>query len=185
MKRTYIIASVLVCTLLLSAGMAAAQGSPTKAVSVNPLGLVFEIISAEYEMAILPGTTMGFQGLYWNPDLGDDLDLTAFGGAVGVRKYVTGRAFDGVYLGAYGGFASVSGDARNSATDEWESASATVVGISGVAGIKWLAGNGFVADLGVSVGFPLSTTISSGDISESDVSGVMDTTVYLSVGYAW
>jgi hypothetical protein len=185
LRRIRVIGLILAFALVATTSLASAQEAPTKALTVNPLGLILGIVSAEYEVETSPGTTMGLQGLYWNPDLGWDLDLSAIGGAIGFRKYATGQTLKGLYYGAYASFASVSGIAYDSWTKTWESARASVIGLFGVGGIKWLGSSGFVGDLGVSLGLPLVTTISSGNLSQTDIAGVMSTSISFSIGYAW
>lgn len=172
-KLKFIVLAAL-CVMLLSS---AAYASST--VTVNPIGILFGIMSAEYETALSPSTTIGIEGLYWKPSLGSDFELSALGLGGGMRKYLRGRAHEGFYLGGYLSYASLTGTYKD------DSASVQVIGVSGRAGFKSVYNSGFVLDLGVGIGTPISTSISSGDFSESDVSGALGTSFSIGLGYAW
>ena len=160
MKRASVVV-VLLALLLVAAPGAMAKST----VTVNPLGFLVGAFSVEYETEIGRGPiTLGVPVFYWSVDTEDlKLTATAFGG--GVRYYLEGVPHEGFYVGAYAVYASVSGKSGSA------NARATALGLTGAAGYKFTVRDNFVVDIGVGVGFPVSTNVTEGDIKESQLGG--------------
>ena len=184
MRKLLAFVVAVAIALLTLTSLVFAQGAPNNAVTVNPIGLLVGVLSGEYESQTSPGSTLGIRGALWQPALGPEYDVTLLGAGIGFRKYASGRAFDGFYYGAYGSFALLSGRYYDS-WDGWEDVSASTLGVSGVAGFKWLSQNGFVTDLGVAVTLPILITVSAGGLTQTDVAGLLGAGLTFSVGYAW
>lgn len=174
MRNPKIAMMVLAIVLLASVG-----ASAQSAVVVNPLGFVFGVLSGEYESARSSDTTLAISGLYWSPELGVDFDITALGAGVGIKKYLQGELFNGVYLSGGVVGALLTGKYQG------DKASGVSIGANASAGMKWLFDGGFLIDLGLGVTLPLVTFVTDGDISGSDVGGAMGTAISFGLGYAW
>lgn len=174
MKRLGVLLVVLGLLLVATTGAMARS-----TITINPLGFSYGVFSVEYETEMGRGpTTLGVPVMYWSAE-GTDYELTAMGLGAGVRYYFDGRAHDGFYVGGYGSWARLNGSSDG--TDFTGNA----FGLSGVAGYKFLVGDGFVIDVGAGVGFPISTTVSSGGVSDSQVGGVFGTSFSLALGLAF
>lgn len=174
MKRASVVV-VLLALLLVAAPGAMAKST----VTVNPLGFLVGTFSVEYETEIGRGPiTLGVPVFYWSVDTEDlKLTATAFGG--GVRYYLEGVPHEGFYVGAYAVYASVSGKSGSA------NARATALGLTGAAGYKFTVRDNFVVDIGVGVGFPVSTNVTEGDIKESQLGGAMGTSFSVGLGMAF
>lgn len=178
MKRTVVV--VVLALLLLAAPAALAKSTLT----VNPLGLLIGAISVEYEteLDMLPDSmTLVVPGLYWGFDLNPDVDLklSAMGIGAGARYYIDGVAHDGLYVGGYASFASLSG--KSGGNDFTGSA----FGVNGEVGYKWIFDNDFVVDVSAGIGFPVSSSTTGADVEADQIGGAYGTTLGVGLGLAF
>lgn len=173
--------SAAVLTLFLLSGSAApvlAQGGmaqpvanpdrPIQTVSVNPIGVMFGIFSAEYERVFSSNATIGVSGSYWST--GDVNPISYFSLDAKYRRYLSGTALEGFYLG---------GSAGVSAFTATETVPALTTGVE--VGYGWLLGAEPQFTVGLGVGakrlIPIGANTTDATLTYP--------TARLSVGYAF
>lgn len=94
---------------------------PQNVISINPLGVVFQVISAEYERAVSPQVSVALAGTYWgssqDDDEGDELDVDYTSADLKLRYYPT-EVLRGFSLGALGGVSRVGGEYRDCSVED-------------------------------------------------------------------
>ncbi len=138
-------------TISLFAWTGSVKAEPVQSVSLNPLGLVWGISDVEYERRLTDDSTWYARGLYWATETGD-WSWYATGVAGGYRKYFKGRAFEGPYLGANGGFMNLSAEYEPIPGLKGDS-SALFVSLNGELGYRWLFTNNITISLAGTAGF--------------------------------
>lgn len=176
MKSRLFASMFLITVLMFSVPAFAAESL----ITINPIGFAAGLIGGEYEQATGKDMSVAVQGLYYGTTV-NGVRVTMLGGGAGLRKYMSGRALHGFYVGADGTMA------RLSVTDGVQSGQITMFGVNGTAGFKWISGNGFVFDLGATVGTVLSVSGSASTGESFSGSGVsqLGTGLKLAIGYAW
>ncbi len=179
MKIGVFTVTVLLLVTMLFTGFAHAADNM---VTLDWRGLFMDAFSLEYERKISSDMSVGVEGLSWGMEVIEEdelITLRALGASVGVRKYLGGNVFEGIYVGAYGTGALVNVTSPQKAT-------ATSFGISGMIGQKWLL-NEFAVDVGISVTVPFITTISAPeiDLHETSTFTGRGMGITLGIGYAW
>lgn len=167
----------LVIAVVLALLLAAAPGVMAKsAVTINPLGFLLGVFSAEYETEIGQGAlTLSVPVTYWAVDSGS-FEFTASAVGAGVRYYIDGVPLEGFYAGGYASFATLRGN------DGGTDFSGRALGVTGVAGYKFLLNDRFVIDVSAGIGFPIAVSVTAGGVTESEVGGPFGTTFSLAVG---
>ncbi len=184
MKKSYAFLLLLVLGVMIFTGVGHAQeGNVDKVATIDLRGLLLGMGSYEYEFRVSEDMTGSIQVLNWNfrEDGGqENIELSTFAVAGGARKYLEGKAFDGLYIGLYGTAASIN-------VIKPQVANAISIGFSGLAGFRWITKNGFAFDIGASLGIPVLTRISAPEIDLSDTVtfGSSGMGLTLGVGYAW
>jgi hypothetical protein len=171
------LAFALVMLSVLGTG-ASAQQAPRQYLAVNPLGLVFTVISAEYERAITNVASLGVSSSYWDTD-DDGLDVQYFSIDAKARYYPSGRALEGFAIGGSVGYTTLRGSFTDDAGRETGRGNAISTGL--VLDYNWLLGERNRFLVGTGIGAKRLWLL---DIEESDVT-VAYPTVRLSVGFAF
>ena len=133
----------VVTTLALSliAAPLAAQtpDAPKNVVSINPFGIVFTIVNAEYERALSQNVSLGVSTTWWDLDEDDnEFDVTdsfTYTSADAKLRYYPGTVLRGFSVGAQAGMTNVEGneftcDVNGNCVEEDESHTAPSLGIS-------------------------------------------------------
>ena len=108
------LAALAVMLLALPAAAQAQAGADAKNVlSVNPFGIVFSIISAEYERALNPNVSLGISTTWWDfdedDDTGDITDEFTYTSADAKLRYYPSSVLRGFSVGVLGGITKVTG----------------------------------------------------------------------------
>jgi hypothetical protein len=159
----------------------AAPAEPMKrqGIFVNPLGLLFGALGAEYAVALSDKTALAITPAFaYASASADGSTVSATGAdlAVGVQLFPADRVFKRIYVYPFvnAGYLSISGNG--------ESASAVLVGGGAIVGYQWTWSGGFSLRLGGGAGYA-QAVVTDGETS-LNVSGVgprLDGVL----GYAW
>lgn len=153
----------------------AQEAGPTQVISVNPIGLLFEVLSAEYERTFSPSSTLGAAVTLFSPD-----EFTYFSAEGKYRYYPQGRPLQGFSFGGGAGFTLVSSDYEDTCA-ECEDESATALSISIGLDYQWLLGAN--ERFAVAAGIGGKRLFFLGDELEGAAAGYP--TARVSVGYAF
>nr|MBO2477445.1 hypothetical protein [Bacillota bacterium] len=172
-RRAGIVAVVL--AFLLAAAPAVMARST---VTISPLGFMLGVLSGEFETEIgQDALTFGVPVMYWSVESAS-FELTAFGTGAGVRYYIDRVPLEGFYVGGYVAYAGLRGN------DGGTEFSGSALGITGVAGYKFVLNDRFVIDVGAGVGFPIAVNVSVGGVTESEIGGPFGTSFSVGLGIA-
>jgi hypothetical protein len=164
MKNVFLTLIVFV-TLI---GSAAAQ--QTQAIKVGPLGFLLGNYNLRYERAIGDKSSVQVGANFFNYKLFDD-DITGFGVDFGYRYYFK-EAIEGAYLSPAVGIDFLSvGDFKYS-----------TMGLGATVGYQWVAGGGFVVDLGLGYGYSFEISKDESLLDDYNRGGVRFT---FALGYAF
>lgn len=168
-----ILLSIALCTASPLAAQSSAPQPFRQALTINPIGLPFELISAEYERALNPAATFGIGASYFGAfDEGDYIS-----GEAKLRYYPNERAIRGFSIGGTIGFARVSADA-----DEFTEEATTTGFTTGVIlDYNWLLGRQRRFVVGTGIG---AKRIFADDDDFDDLEFAYPT-LRLQVGYAF
>lgn len=169
--------------LVLSSSAARAQDAPRQVLSINPIGAVFGVYMGEFERAIVPSTSVGVSGTYWNADLEDDEGSSAVASYVTLdaklRYYPGSSPLEGFSIGGSVGYTGLSGELTT--VDGEEKGSVNTVGAGVELDYNWLLGARNQVMVGTGIGAKRLYVL--GDDVE-DVS-LAYPTLRLVVGYAF
>ena len=130
-------ATALVFALV--AAPVAAQDAPKNVISINPFGIVFTVLNAEYERAITSNVSLGVSTTWWDLDEDDEeFDVTdefTYTSADAKLRYYPGTVLRGFSVGALAGVTQVDGtdfscDVNGNCTEEDETHTAPSAGIT-------------------------------------------------------
>ena len=102
--------------LLIAAPLAAqTPDAPKNVLSLNPFGIVFTVINAEFERAVSPNVSVGVSTTWWDfdEDIGDEADLSeefTYTSADAKLRYYPGNVLRGFSVGVLGGLTKVNAD---------------------------------------------------------------------------
>ncbi|TET43643.1 hypothetical protein E3J59_06055 [Candidatus Aerophobetes bacterium] len=117
-------------------------------ISVNPFGLLFGIANAEYEKVWKPNMSLIGQGLFSFRSSGN-WKWSIFGGGVGIKRYLNPTAPEKLWFGGNVNLQYVS-------AEYWGGKDSSIfLGLTGLAGYKWIFGQFTVepsVGLGISIG---------------------------------
>jgi len=165
-----------------SAGAQQAAG-PRSAISINPIGLIFTVISAEFEHALAPSYSVGVSASQWSFDEGDEFssaEVSYFSTDAKLRYYPSATALRGFALGGTAGFTRLGGSFENESGEETGSANALSLGV--LVDYNWLLGanNNFFVGTGIGAKRLFVT-----GIAEEEGLALAYPTLRISVGYAF
>jgi hypothetical protein len=176
MKKTLLMClSVFIFISFIQVGNLNAQHEKSQNITVNPVGLVFGLLTVEYEKALSEKNSFTIRGNFLSRDIGD-IDTTIFGAGGSYRFFPKKVAPSGLY---YGPSADVVYAKAKSGS---ASASGVFFFVGGDGGYKWIFKGGFVVDAGVSVGFYFGKL--EVGYTELDFGG-FTLGLRLGLGYAW
>jgi hypothetical protein len=170
---TFALAIVLCVTCPLGAAAA------TSSVTVNPLGLLFGVLNAQYEVAFDQKDSFTLGGSFMAWDL-DYWELAAGGLEIGTRTYYGGKGPKGFFLhtGVGGALVSATYD------DGWGRVDGSGAMATGTfaAGYKWVGRGGFTSEVSGGLNIAMGSVTAGGEKEEirSASPGVS-----FSLGYSW
>lgn len=152
-------------TILLTANVSMAAD---QTVTANPLDLLVGALNGAYEKSLGNYNSFLVSGSYYSWTLLSD-KITGIGGGVGYRHYLGDEEFNGFFGQGSAGvvFASALG------------VSTTAFDVGGLAGYKWIFGEGFTLEAGAGASFVLGT------LKGYPGFGGFSPTIMLSLGYSW
>ena len=150
------------------AGSAAAQ--QTQALKIGPLGFLFGNYNLRYERAIGEKSSVQIGANYFDYELFDD-DITGFGVDLSYRYYFK-EAIEGGYVSPAANFDFLSVGDFNYST----------LGLGATVGYQWVAGGGFLVDLGLGYGYNFEVSKDDDLIEDYNRGGVRFT---FALGYAF
>jgi hypothetical protein len=159
-----------------------AQVTPSQYIAINPIGIVFELFSGEFERRLNPTASFGISSTYWGPNFrGDDgsADISYWSIDGKLRYYPAGRALEGLALGGLLGFTTLSGTLTDDSGRATDRGNAVSIGV--VLDYNWLLGQQNRFLIGTGIG---AKRLFALNVDESDVT-VAYPTFRLSVGYAF
>jgi len=184
---TLAVLGTLASTCLTTAGAAQAATSPaaqvphTQIISTSPLGLVFGLLSVDYERRLSAVTTLGASGSYFAPDGGSYVSADAR-----YRYYPQEQALEKFSFGGTAGFTRFAA-ADDFCDPEFESCGSDDAGNALTLGLElgyaWLLGRQERFAVGVGVGAKRLFFLND-DVDTEDVLETLPT-VRLSIGYAF
>ena len=148
-----------------------------QAIKVGPLGFLFGNYNLRYEKALGEKTSFIVGGNYYNYKL-FSVQTTGFGLDLGYRYYFK-DAIKGAYVSPY---LSYDFNSTTVSIDDDTTGKFSTAGISGIAGYQWIAGGGFVVDLGLGYGY--SFQVSKDEILNNTYGGG-GVRFLFSIGYAF
>lgn len=176
MKKSLLIClSVIVFITFIQVGNLNAQHDKSQNITVNPIGLVFGLVTVEYEKAVSAKNSFTIRGNFFSRELGS-IDTTAFGAGGSYRFFPKKLAPSGLYFGPSADFVYAKAKAS------WASASGVFFAVGGDAGYKWIFKGGFVVDAGLSASFYFGTV----EVGSTELDyGGFTLGLRLGLGYAW
>jgi hypothetical protein len=157
---------ILVCLPLTLASAAAAPAraqdelpQPKNVFSINPLGVVFEVFSGEYERAVSQQVSLALAGTHWgfttDDDFEDEAEVSYTSADFKVRFYPN-QVLRGFSIGALGGLTRLGGEFRDDCESDLPDCSNGESETVGSAGVEldwaWRMGARERFYLGVGVG---------------------------------
>ena len=176
MKKSLLIClSLIVFITFIQVGNLNAQHDKSQNITVNPIGLVFGLVTVEYEKAVSAKNSFTIRGNFLSRDLGG-LEATIFGAGGSYRFFPKKLAPSGLYYGP--SVDVVYAKAKSS----WNSASGVFFFLGGDGGYKWIFKGGFVVDAGISAGFSFGKV----EVGSTELDyGGFTLGLRLGLGYAW
>ena len=169
--KSFFITLVLFITFI---GSSAAQ--QTQAIKVGPLGFLFGNYNLRYEKGIGEKSSVQIGANYFDYEI-LDVGATGFGVDLSYRYYFK-QAIEGAYVSPALNldFASTS----NGFTDD--NVNFTTMGLGATVGYQWVAGGGFVVDLGLGYGYNFELAKDDSLTDDYNYGGVRFT---FALGYAF
>lgn len=150
--------------------MASSFAQQTQAIKVGPLGFLFGNYNVRYERAIAEKSSVQVGANFFNYKLFDDA-ISGFGIDLGYRYYFR-EAIEGAYVSPAVGFDFLSvGDFKYS-----------TLGAGVTVGYQWVAGGGFLVDLGLGYGYSFEVSKDDGLLNDYNRGGLRFT---FALGYAF
>ncbi len=174
-KRLAITAALL---LLPFAVLRAQDSTHTRIASIQPINLVFTIVSAEYEQKLGAASTWGIGANYWAAGpLGGSGNYTS--GEFKLRYYPDGTALHGFSIGASAGYVSISGGNG----DSFRSGALAGPSFGVLLEYQWLLGK--TKSFVVAIGAGAKAILVTQDRTSSSDSALRYPTMRISIGYAF
>jgi hypothetical protein len=181
MPRTALL-TLLLGAVLFPAQASAQQATPAQYIAINPLGVIFELYSLEFERRITPTASLGASTTYWasgfdETDASGDISYWSIDAKA--RYYPSARALEGLALGGLFGLTTLSGSLTDDTGRETDRGRALSIGI--VLDYNWLLGAQNRFFIGTGLG---AKRLFALDVAESDIP-LAYPTARLSVGFAF
>lgn len=154
-------------------GNAAAQ--QTQAIKVGPLGFLFGNYNLRYEKGIGEKSSVQVGANYFDYEV-LDVGATGFGVDLSYRYYFK-QAIEGAYVSP-----ALNFDFATTTNLADENVSFSTVGLGVTAGYQWVAGGGFVVDLGLGYGYNFELAKDDSLTDDYNYGGVRFT---FALGYAF
>lgn len=161
-------------TVLVAMSFIYTASAQTSNIKVGPLGFLVGYYNASYEKVVSDKGTVQVGANFYNYEVFDN-KTTGFGLGAGYRLYFK-EAMRGAYLYPAANFR------LNSTEILSEKRNFSLLGIGATIGYQWVAGGGFVTDLGVGYGFNLEL---SKDEALSNDYGGGSPRIQFAIGYAF
>lgn len=145
MKKLVVVVT-LVIALAVAPALAVQKGT---SITMNPLSMLFGIISGEVNLSISPNVSVPVNGAYFSMDSGG-YDYTIFSIGGGLRYYWEGNAINGWYIGPTLNYA-MSEVAYTDIFDNKGEVRVGAISFGALVGYQSVWDNGFTLDLGLGV----------------------------------
>ncbi|MBK6784391.1 MAG: DUF3575 domain-containing protein [Saprospiraceae bacterium] len=150
--------NVFYTLVLMLAFIGSAAAQQTQAIKVGPLGFLFGNYNARYEKALNDKSSFQVGANFFNYEILDE-GVTGFGVDLGYRYYFR-EAIEGAYVSPAVGFDLLKTFDLNYST----------LGLGATVGYQWVAGGGFVVDLGLGYGYNVLVNLDEG-LNEDEYGG--------------